>query len=166
MDAIRFSMVGDPRGKGRPRATIRGAHASVYTDDATRKYEASITALARQAMGDRPPLEGPLHVALRFRMPIPKSASKRDKAAMAAGEIAHISRPDADNLAKAVLDGIAEDAALKIKLLKRDEPAAGARVMFRNDSQITGLSVTKIYSERPGVDVRVEPLAPQPGAGQ
>jgi Holliday junction resolvase RusA-like endonuclease len=167
MDAIRFSMVGEPRGKGRPRATIRGAHASVYTDAATRKYEASITKLARHAMGNRPPLQGPLLVALRFRMPIPKSATKRDKAAMAAGEITHTARPDIDNLSKAVLDGIAEDAALKIAMRKKPHaypPGSDARVMFLNDSQITGLSATKVYSDKPGVDVRVEALAPQPGA--
>jgi Holliday junction resolvase RusA-like endonuclease len=165
MDAIRFSMAGDPKAKGRPRATVRGAHASVYTDAATRKYEASITKLARRAMGNRPPLEGPLLVALRFRMPIPKSAPKRDKAAMAAGEIAHTSKPDTDNMVKAVLDAIAEDAALKVAIRKKPHaypPGADARVMFLNDSQITGLSATKIYSERPGVDVRVEALAPQP----
>lgn len=157
MTTLTFSLSGEPRGKGRPRATVRGAHASVYTDAKTRKYEASVTKAARNVMAGRPPLEGPLSVSLRFRMPIPKSAPKRDRIAMAAGEIAHTSRPDADNLAKAILDGIAEDAAAKRKGDEREN----ARVMFRNDSQIVRLFVTKIYAEQPGVDVRVEAFQPQ-----
>jgi Holliday junction resolvase RusA-like endonuclease len=152
--ALVFSMNGEPRGKGRPRATVRGGYASVYTDAQTRKYEASVTAIAREKMAGRSPFEGPLSVSLRFRMPIPKSATKRVRAGMAAGEIAHCGRPDVDNLAKAVLDAIGEDAAAKKKGLD-------ARVVFANDSQIVRLFASKIYAEIPGVDVRVEAFQPQ-----
>jgi Holliday junction resolvase RusA-like endonuclease len=154
MHPLTFSMSGCPRGKGRPRATTRGGYSSVYTDAKTRAYEASVTAVARTAMGDRAPFQGPLSVSLRFRMPIPKSAPKRAKASMASGETPHCSAPDIDNLAKAILDGMGEDAALKRKGLD-------ARVVFQNDSQITRLFATKIYAELPGVDVRVEAYAPQ-----
>jgi Holliday junction resolvase RusA-like endonuclease len=77
-------------------------------------------------------------------MPIPKSAPKRDKAAMAAGEVAHTGRPDLDNLAKAIFDGL-----------------NGA--VFRDDAQIVRTFLTKIYAEQAGVDVRVEAFAPQSG---
>jgi Holliday junction resolvase RusA-like endonuclease len=153
-----MSINGEPKGKGRPRATVRGGFASVYTDAQTRKYEASITAIARDKMAGRSPFEGPLSVTLRFRMPIPKSATKRVRDGMAAGEIAHCGRPDIDNLAKAVLDAIGEDAAAKKMGLE-------ARVVFANDSQIVRLIAAKLYAEQPGVDVRVEAFAPQ-GAGQ
>lgn len=142
MDPLTFSMAGEPRGKGRPRATVRGGFASVYTDAKTRKYEASAKAVAVAAMAGRPPFEGPLSVSLRFRMPIPKSASKRTKAAMSAGETAHVSRPDIDNLGKAILDAL-------------------NKVVFHDDGQVVRAFSTKVYAEQPGVDVRVEAFMPQ-----
>ena len=39
-----FSMSGNPRGKGRPRATVRGGFARVYTDKKTREYATSVRA--------------------------------------------------------------------------------------------------------------------------
>lgn len=135
-------MSGIPRGQGRPRATARRGFASVYKDPVTRKYEASITKLAKVLMGDRAPLEGPLSVSMRFRMPIPKSASKRMKIAMAAGEVAHTSKPDTSNMIKAV-----EDALNK--------------VVFVDDSQIVRSFAQKGYAEKPGVDVHILALAPQ-----
>jgi Holliday junction resolvase RusA-like endonuclease len=142
MEPLVFSMTGNPRGKGRPRATMRGAHASMYTDAKTRAYEASVKRLALAAMAGVPPLEGALSVSLRFRMPIPKSATKKAKAAMSAGETPHTSKPDIDNLQKALLDGM-----------------NGA--VFRDDSQIVRAFTTKIYSDKPGVDVRVEAFGSQ-----
>jgi Holliday junction resolvase RusA-like endonuclease len=160
MTVVAFSMVGEPRGKGRPRVFVQGGRSIATTDPATRRYEASVSQVARKAMEGRQPLEGPLAVSIRFRMPIPRSATKRDKTAMAAGEIAPTARPDLDNLAKAILDGIAEDASLKAKAKKAGVPA-DARIVYRNDSQIVRLFVTKLYAEHPGVDVRVEAFQPQ-----
>lgn len=142
MTALVFSMAGSPRGQGRPRATARGGFATIYKDDKSRKYELSVARVAAVAMAGRAPLEGPLSVSLRFRMPIPASAPKRTKAAMAAGEIAPTTKPDLSNLMKAIEDGM-------------------NRVVFSDDSQIVRSFVTKVYSDRPGVDVRVEAFAPQ-----
>lgn len=142
MDVLAFSMAGSPRGQGRPRTTVRGGFATIYKDPKSRKYEASVQVLAKQAMAGHPAFQGPLSVSLRFRMPIPKSASKAARAAMATGEWAHTGKPDLDNMAKAILDGM-----------------KGA--VFGDDSQIVRSFLTKIYAEQPGVDVRVEPLAPQ-----
>lgn len=145
MTALTLSMNGEPRGKGRPRATVRGGFASVYTDAKTRKYEASVRAVAIAAMAGRDPFEGPLSVSLRFRMPIPKSATKRARAGMAAGEIAHTGRPDLDNCQKAILDAM-------------------NGVVFCDDSQIVRSFTTKLYAEQPGVDVRIEAYQPQGSA--
>jgi Holliday junction resolvase RusA-like endonuclease len=144
MQPLTFSMAGAPRGQGRPRATARSGFASVYKDPKSRKYELSVAAVARGVMAGRPPLEGPLSVSLRFRMPIPKSETKRVKAAMAAGEIAPTTKPDLSNLMKAIEDGM-------------------NTIVFADDSQIVRSFVTKIYAEQPGVDVRVEAFAPQGG---
>jgi Holliday junction resolvase RusA-like endonuclease len=152
MEPLFFSMAGMPRGKGRPRVFTQGGRSVATTDPKTRQYEASVTELARRAMGEQSPFEGPLSVSIRFRMPIPASASKRAKAAMAAGEVPPVSKPDIDNMAKAILDGMGEDA-------KRKKAGMDARVVFRSDAQIVRLFLTKEYAEKPGVDVRVEALA-------
>lgn len=142
MTVLAFSLNGEPRGQGRPRATARGGYASIYKDPKSRKYEASVRAVALAQMAGAQPLEGPLSVSIRFRMPIPKSATKRAKAAMASGEVAHTGRPDLDNLAKAIFDGLNGAA-------------------FGDDAQIVRTFLSKIYAEQPGVDIRVEAYAPQ-----
>jgi Holliday junction resolvase RusA-like endonuclease len=142
MAVLVISLNGEPRGKGRPRTAVRGGFARIYTDEKTRKYEASVKRAALAAMKGADPLEGPLSVALRFRMPIPKSASKRVKTGMAAGEIAHTGRSDLDNMVKAILDAL-----------------NGA--VFCDDAQIVRLFAQKLYAEMPGVDLRVEAFQPQ-----
>ena len=141
-EPLSFSMSGAPRGKGRPRATVRGGHAATYTDPKTRAYEASIAAIARQAMKGRPPLEGALSVSLRFRMALPKSMSKRERAAILAGERPYVGRTDTDNMAKAILDGC-------------------NAIVWLDDVQITRLFAVKEAAEAPGVDIKVQPLEPQ-----
>lgn len=135
---IAFSIAVDPRGKGRPRATVRGKHATVYTDAATRKYEARIKAAAVKAVGDAEPLQGALQVGLRFRMAIPRSYPKKRRAAILAGTEAYLGAYDADNLAKAVLD-------------------ACNGVAFADDKQVVRLIVLKTPAERPGVDIHIAP---------
>lgn len=142
MDPVVFSMAGDPRGKGRPRTSVRGGFARVFTDEKTRKYEKSVAAIARLAMAGREPFDGPLSVSLRFRLAVPASYSKKLRAAMLAGETAYLGRADVDNMAKAVLDGM-------------------NGIAFADDVQIVRLFCTKIAAEKPGVDVRVEALTPQ-----
>lgn len=146
MEALLFSMSGLPRGQGRPRATVRKAgkraFATVYKAKEDRQYETSIAAVARGVMGDRPPLTGALSVSMRFRMPIPASATKARRAAMAAGEVPHTSKPDGSNMQKAVEDAM-------------------SGVVFTDDSQIVRGFWSKIYSDNPGVDVRIAPLEPQ-----
>jgi Holliday junction resolvase RusA-like endonuclease len=168
---LSFSMAGEPRGKGRPRFSQKHGFVQTFTDSATRKYEASISEIAREAMRGRPPFTGPVGVSMRFRMPVPKSITKAVRAGMLAGEIAPAVSPDIDNLVKAVLDAMAVDAAVLARIRKTaraarelDLPApdkSPARIVFVNDWQITRLVVSKIYAAAPGVDVRVEAFAPQ-----
>lgn len=137
-----FSLSGEPRGKGRPRATVRAGFARMYTDAATRKYEASIGIAAARVMAGRAPLEGPLSVSLRVRLAPPKSMTKRQRAAVLSGEAAYFGRIDCDNAAKAVLDGC-------------------NGIVWRDDVQITRLFITKIAAETAGIDARIEALQPQ-----
>lgn len=142
MSALVFSLNGEVRGKGRPRTAVRAGFARIYTDAATRKYEASIQKVAVAVMGNRSPLEGPLSVSLRLRLSPPASMSKRQRGRILAGEEAYFGRVDVDNAAKAALDAM-------------------NGVCWGDDKQITRLFVMKIAAEIAGIDVRVEAHQPQ-----
>lgn len=143
METLTFSISGTPVAKGRPRATARGAFATVYTDGKTRAYEKAVAAVGRAVMGTKAPYEGPLTAQIRFRFEPPKSMSKRARAALLNGEAAYTGTKDVDNLTKAILDGL-------------------NKVVFRDDVQIVRLLTTKVAAEKAGVDVRIEPWTPVP----
>jgi Holliday junction resolvase RusA-like endonuclease len=108
-----------------------------YTPKATSDYESIVRATAQQAMGSTDPLETPIGAYLYIRLPIPKSHSKKRKEACLSGQEKPIKKPDIDNLAKSILDGM-------------------NCVVWKDDSQIVSLHVTKVYSSGSGVDVLVK----------
>ena len=137
---IEFFVPGTPVGKGRPRATRRGAGVVMFTPEKTADYEALVAATAAAALaggmriGTSQLLDGPLAAMLEMQFPVPASWSKARRARALAGVEWHISKPDADNVAKAVLD-------------------ACNGVVFRDDAQVVMLTATKQFSETPGVRV-------------
>ena len=84
----------------------------------------------------REPLETPLAVYLYFRLPIPRSHSKKRQEACLNGSERPIKKPDIDNLAKSVLDGL-------------------NGVVWHDDSQIVSLHLTKVYARNPGIDLLI-----------
>jgi len=131
---IRFTVPGDPRGKGRPKATARGGHARVYTDAKTRAYEDQIALLAKAAMQGQEPLVGPVHVNVRVLFKPSVSTSKKSREAMMAMEVLPVKRPDLDNVVKAILDGM-------------------NGIAFRDDAQVCSMTAAKRYAETAGVEV-------------
>lgn len=111
----------EPKPKGRPKFTRIG-HA--YTPKATRDYEKQIRDFYKENASDY--YDSPIKVSLVFYMPIPKSISKKKMELMKSGVIRHTKKPDSDNLAKAVLDGI-------------------NGVAFEDDKLITELRIKKRY---------------------
>lgn len=111
---IKFTVPGVPVGKGRPRFT-RSGH--TYTPDKTKAYEEMVRECWRTQSGRAFAGGIPLLVSIVAYFPVPKSVSRKKAEAMAG--TFHINRPDADNLAKAVLDalnGLAypDDSAVQI----------------------------------------------------
>ena len=152
MRQIEFFVPGAPVGKGRPRAARRGTGVVMFTPEKTADYEALVattaaTALARaMCIGTSQLLDGPLEAVLEMRFPVPASWSKAKRARALAGVEWHTSKPDADNVAKAVLD-------------------ACNGVVFRDDSQIVILIATKAFSEEPGVRVVIRECSLLTGIG-
>ena len=148
MRKIEFFVPGAPIGKGRPRAARRGAGVVMFTPEKTAGYEALVAATASNAMRAKagPLFTGPLEAVLEMRIPIPVSLSKAHKAAALAGTELPTSKPDIDNVAKAILD-------------------ACNGVVFRDDAQVVMLVATKAFSDEPGVRVVIREFGWIAGVG-
>lgn len=123
---IDLTIPGTPIGKGRPRFT-RSGHA--YTPEKTAAYEQTVRECWKQQSGQRFPEGAAIMACIIAWFPIPKSVSRKKAAAMWGAY--HTARPDADNVAKAVLDALngfayADDSAVQIaccyKMYTVDEP--------------------------------------------
>ena len=142
MKEIEFVVYGRPKGKGRPRFTMDG-HA--YTPQTTRMYEKEIRQAFREAGGTSFG-SVPVSVEVTAYYPVPKSARKADKEAMAAGLVVPMVKPDIDNVLKAILDGI-----------------QGNDGAFHDDVQVVSVRAEKRYDRigSPGaVVVRIRDVSP------
>jgi Holliday junction resolvase RusA-like endonuclease len=122
MDRIQFTLPIEPTPKGRPRLGRRG----VYTPQKTRDFEREIATRAKQ-YAPIPILSGPLTVILNFFITRPKSVKR-----------AHaMSKPDLDNLAKAVTDAL-------------------NKIIWNDDSQICELWAFKAYAPVGRIEVDIQ----------
>ena len=134
---VTFKVDGDPVGKQRARYAKRGNFVQTYTPDKTRNYESLIKEAAIQAMGSNEILETPVNLYLYIRAPIPKSLPKKRLEACLNGSEKPIKKPDASNVLKSVEDAM-------------------NGVVYKDDSQIVNIHVTKVYSSQSGIDVCVK----------
>lgn len=138
---VRFWVPGTPQGKGRARVSVRGGHARAYTPARTRVYESAIADAARAAGLDLAPAGVPLAVTIDCYFAIPRSWTRR----RAQDALSHggwvMSRPDADNVSKSVLDAL-------------------LGIVYADDAQVSLLVASKRYCEdaNPGVHVHVARL--------
>lgn len=133
MEPIFIELCGTPQGKGRPRFARATGHA--FTPAKTRAFEADLKFQAQEVMAGRPPVDGPLECTVVALFPIPKSWSKKKQAAAMAGEIRPTTKPDVDNIMKAI--------------------DSFNQVVFVDDSQIVNASVMKLYSARPALQITI-----------
>jgi len=134
---VTFKVDANPVGKQRARYVKRGNFVQTYTPEKTRTYETLIKDAAIEAMGSSEPLETPVSLYLYIRVPIPASATKKRLQAISDGTEKPIKKPDASNILKSVEDGMNS-------------------VVYKDDSQIVNIHVTKVYSSVPGVDVCIK----------
>lgn len=105
------------RGKGRPRFVRATGRA--YTPDKTAEAMAAIRAAWTDTTDERAPRGTPVSVTIMTTRPLPKSRPKKVK------READTVKPDADNIAKCVLDAL-------------------NGVAWDDDTQVTRLSVLKL----------------------
>lgn len=131
---IKFTVLGEPRGKGRPRFSRKSGRP--YTPDKTVSYENLITTEYRRQVGDKG-LDGDLDMRIIAYFGIPKSASKRKRQQMEAGELRPAKKPDMDNIMKVVADAL-------------------NAVAYRDDAQVVDCQLRKFYSNQPRIDVLIQ----------
>lgn len=138
--AVSFTVPGSPVGKGRPRIGRVGAHSRMFTPHKTAAYEGLVAHAGQQAMAGRPLIEGAVSVVMDIRLEVPASWSKKKKSAALAGLEHPTKKPDADNVIKAIFDGL-------------------NGVVWRDDVQAVVLVVRKRFAPVPGVNVEIEEIA-------
>lgn len=126
-----FKIVGEPKGKGRPRMTKNG---HTYTPKDTYEYENLVKLAFTQAYPDWVPHKGEVLAYIDAYYSIPKSYSKKKKQLIEAGIIQPTKKPDLDNIAKSILDSL-------------------NGIAYLDDSQVIELKVAKYYSDTPCVEV-------------
>ena len=134
---IKFTVLGEPQGKGRPRFRTVAGHAQTYTPDATASYENLIACEYRRQCQDYVfPDDAELDMRIIAYMRIPNSTSKKKKDLMRRGMIRPTKKPDIDNIFKVVADAL-------------------NGVAFPDDKAIVDCQVRKFYSDRPRLMVIV-----------
>lgn len=136
---ISFTIPGDPIAKARPKAVSFGGHARVYTPARSKEFEYLVKLAAQEAMSGRAPLDEPVDVRIAYWLSIPKSFSMKKQRVALSGLLWPTGKPDLDNLVKATLDGM-------------------LKVVFRDDSLVCRLEISKHYAERPSTAVSVFPM--------
>jgi Holliday junction resolvase RusA-like endonuclease len=114
-----------------------------------RTWRADVAWAARAAWGSRPPIDEPCVVAVRFVLPRPRAARKADTW--------QAKKPDADKLARSLLDSLTEagvlvdDARVSVlsvqkRLADREDPWTGATISISTLAELeetsAGWSVT------------------------
>lgn len=133
---VAFTIPGKPFAKQRPRATVRGGHARVFTPKETVSFERQVGQIAAQHFPR--PLEGPVRLVVTAVFEVPASWSKKRRAeAMGAH---HTQRPDLDNCLKALKDGL-------------------NRIAWSDDAQVAEVSCRKLWGDGAETIVQVEALS-------
>ena len=125
MNAISFFIPGKIKGKDRPKFNSHTGR--TYTTEDTMSYENLVKVCYRKAYKDFMFSQGvPLVMEIIAVFPLMQSYSGVMKRRMAADEIRPTKKPDADNIAKAICDGL-------------------NLVAYYDDTQIVELCIVKRY---------------------
>lgn len=130
-----FEVPGTIKGKGRPR--VNSYTGMVYTPTTTKDYEYLVEQYFLLKYPKFKPFEGRLAVNITATFNIPKSTKKCEVEKMIQNEISPTKKPDIDNIVKIILDAMNKFA-------------------FKDDTQITKLSVEKKYGEEEKIYIEIE----------
>ncbi len=145
MKEAKFTVPGEPRGKGRPRFATRKTKdgrtfAKAYTPNETVVYENLVRMeYERQCGGIFFPKDTPVEMSITAYYQIPKSVSKKKARMMLEGKIRPLRKPDSTNVQKSIEDGI-------------------NTVAYHDDAQIVDSQICRYYGEIPRVEVTIREI--------
>jgi len=115
-----FVYRGEVRGKQRPRITFRGEKPHAYTPKATKEFEEGIRQAYLQRHHRKEPIDADVPLRLRVVAYVPESKV--------------LSRPDVDNILKAVMDAL-------------------SGVAYADDKQIVSATVEKVVGKEERLEI-------------
>lgn len=124
-ETITFTVHGKPKGKGRPRFT---RHGHAYTPATTKAAEEEILRAYLISAGTAHLHTGPVHAAITAIFQPPAKLRKQERQRLIDDAAPHLSKPDADNIAKLVLDSL-------------------NGYLFLDDGQVSNLVAEKYYGD-------------------
>ena len=132
---LRFTVHGEPKGKGRPGFNTKTGHAITPKDTAI--YENLVRMEYLNQCGETKfPDDAMLDMRIKAYYTIPPSRPKKKKELMRAGIIRPTKKPDMDNCIKIIADAL-------------------NKIAYHDDTQIVDCQVRKFYSDDPRVEVRI-----------
>jgi Holliday junction resolvase RusA-like endonuclease len=135
----KFTVIGEPKGKGRPRFNPYARKSRPRTPEDTLIYENRIGWEYRQQCVEAFPDNTPVKMSIHAYYAIPKSESKKRKLLTESGKMRPTKKPDIDNVVKVFADAL-------------------NGVAYHDDTQIVSLTCEKYYSYEPRVEVRLESI--------
>jgi len=136
-----LTVLGEPVGQGRPRFSTRGGFVKAYDPKKSRDEKANIKALATQKVLDMHwdilHKDIPAELTVRAYKSIPSSKPTWFKKAAKNKLISPVSKPDGDNILKAVMDSL-------------------SGVVYADDKQIYKINYESCYDEQPRVEIEVK----------
>jgi Holliday junction resolvase RusA-like endonuclease len=141
---ICLRVYGIPKGQPRPKAFARkfGSKwmARVYTPGSAEEFKSNVATAARD-LRPASPILGPVRVTTRLLFPRPKNHFGKKGNLKDNAPHHHISKPDCENVLKAILDALTQLG------------------FWHDDSQVCDEHTTKEYSDTPGAVIAIESLA-------
>lgn len=136
MKTVKFTVLGEPKGKGRPRFVPKTGRAITPKD--TANYETLVRMeYAAQCQGFKFPDGTMLDMRIMAFYSIPKSATKKNKELMKKQFLRPTKKPDMDNVVKIIADSLNQ-------------------IAYRDDTQIVDCQCRKFYSDNPRVEVTIK----------
>lgn len=133
----KFTVLGQPQGKGRPRFVRTATGGRAVTPARTRAYESYISWEYTRQANVYYSARYALKMSIKAFFKVPKSTSKKQKTKMLAGEIRPTKKPDMDNIIKAIADAL-------------------NGIAYEDDKQIVECCIKKYYTEEERIEVEIE----------
>jgi len=137
---MKFTIPGQPQGKGRAKFARMGAYVKTYTPQQTASYENLIKLFYKKAFPSKPLTVAPLKITIKAYYLIPISWSNKKRLKAIGGDIRPTVKPDADNVIKVVCDAL-------------------NGIAYTDDKQVVEMRCVKIYDVAPRVEVLIEEIS-------